>query len=474
MIVVFAAALAAEAGPDDAGRTGPKDARASQTRPDGRRPGREPGNGRGAGGRRPEGSDGAGRGGGYNRHRTVRLTEKQEAELLEHLAKHQPRIFKRLAELRGKDERNYRFSLGWAWRFYSHLKELPEQLRSKVLAKEEARRRIYHLLTDIHEAKTDAEKKRLVGELRAPVTVMFGAEQAEREHRLTQLAEEIERVRAELKARLARRDEIIAERIELLLKGPPAEPSRGPGPPATRTDRGDGAAGATSGKTSPTAQGPGHGPDGRGPSRGPGPPGGPGRPDGPDGPGAYGRGGPYRHRFARLTKEEEAELLKHLAQHQPEISKHLDGLREKDERTYRYWLSRAWGSYQRLKSLPEDIRRSVYAKEKAGREIHRLLGAIRQAKSRAEKKRLVAQLRQPVTAQFDAEQVERAYRLTLLAKEIERVRGELKARTARRDQIIDERIERLVEMSAHMGRHGPKPSPEKPRPPSAPPAKGPE
>ena len=211
--------------------------------------------------------------------------------------------------------------------------------------------------------------------------------------------------------------------------------------------------------------GPGRGPGGRGSGRGPGTAPGSRRSDGP---GGYGRGG-FRHRFTRLTKEQETELLEHLEKHQPEVFKHLTGLREKDERSYRYYLSRAWGAYRRLKDLPEELRKKILAKDGARRKIFHLLRAIREAKTESEKKRLTAELRVPVTVVFEVEQAEAQYRLTQLAKEIERVREEIKARLAQRDKIIADRIERLVEMSARFGLRGSKPPPGKGRKPPEPP-----
>ena len=198
-------------------------------------------------------------------------------------------------------------------------------------------------------------------------------------------------------------------------------------------------------------------PPGRGPGKGPGagfkPGHGPRRPDGPNGPGKG-----FRHRFGRLTKEQETELLAHLKKHQPEIAKRLPELRKKDERMYRHMLGRLWGAYQRLKHLPEPLRKRIYAKEAARRNIYRLLTAVRKADA-DDRENLIRELRKAVTVQFEAEQAEREYRLTQLAKEIERVRAELKARLAQREKIIAERLEKLLEMSEHIGRHKPGPKP---------------
>ena len=207
-----------------------------------------------------------------------------------------------------------------------------------------------------------------------------------------------------------------------------------------RGDRGD--------RTRPA---PGTGQDDKGPPRGPGPGRGPGSANG------HGRGGGgYRFRGTRLTEKQEAELLEHLKKHQPDIYKRLAELRQKDDRTYRQWLSRLWPPYERLMKLPEALRKHIYAKEAARRNMYRLLRAIRDA-GPEDKSRLIEELHKTVTVQFEAEQAEREYRLTQLAKEIERVRAEVKARQAKREKIISDRVERLMEMSSQVGRGWSKP-----------------
>jgi len=223
-------------------------------------------------------------------------------------------------------------------------------------------------------------------------------------------------------------------------------------------------------------RGPGKGSGGRGPGAGMGrgPGGGVGRGKGPGSrPGGgegYGRGGMHRgHRPTPLTKDQEAELLKHLAQYQPELSKRMEDLRKRDERMYRHALSRMWGYYRKLQDLPEPLRKRIYAKEAARRKMYRLLNAFKDVATSEEKTKLTAELREAVTVQFEAEQAEREYRLTQLAKQIESIRAELKDRQAQRDQIITKRVESLVKMSARLGPQGPGPHGERDRKPPKPP-----
>ena len=206
----------------------------------------------------------------------------------------------------------------------------------------------------------------------------------------------------------------------------------------------------------PGGRGPGGGPMGRG--KGPG-----SRPASDEG---YGRGGMHRgHRPTVLTKEQEAELLKHIQQHQPELNKRIEDLRKRDERMYRHMLSRMWGYYRKLRDLPESLRKRIYAKEAARRTIYRVLTALKKVASSADKAKLMGELRQAVTVQFEAEQAEREYRLTLLAKQIDSIRAELKDRQAQRDEIIATRVESLLKIPMQSDPHGGPPRDGKDRPP---------
>jgi len=197
--------------------------------------------------------------------------------------------------------------------------------------------------------------------------------------------------------------------------------------------------------------------------------------------GGFGRGGMHRggYRPKPLTKDEEAELLKHLKKHQPDMLKRLEDLRTRDKDGYGRMLSRLWGWYQYLMKLPGDIRIEVLKQDRARHEAYHLLNQIRDADSSEEKARLTKELREVVAVQFKAEQIVRTYRLTKLAKDIERILAEIKARTAKQTQeIVDSRVESMLKSSGRPpsrrdrggergpGPNGPKPPPGKGRRPA--------
>jgi len=177
-------------------------------------------------------------------------------------------------------------------------------------------------------------------------------------------------------------------------------------------------------------------------------PGASGRPYGGDGVGRGGgmhRGG---YRGKPLTKEQEAELLKHFKKNQPEMHKRLVDLSQRDASGYRRMLSWLWGPYQELIILPAPVRAAAIEKDTARHEAYHLLKAIRDTQNAKKKAELTEKLREAMARQFKAEQIVRTYRLTKLAKEIQRTLDEIKARTAKETQeIIDSRVESMLKSS---------------------------
>lgn len=188
------------------------------------------------------------------------------------------------------------------------------------------------------------------------------------------------------------------------------------------------------------------------------------------------RGG-YRRK--PLTKDEEAELLKHLEKEKPDLHKQLKDLCKRDEDGYRRMLLRYWGVYDYLRKLPKEIRIAVQTQEKARHEAYRLVKAIEQTKDAAYKARLKVKLREAVAAHFKAEQIVREYRLARLIKEIERTLAEIKGRSAKQtEEIINSRVEAWLKgfgrypprrdrgRGSGSGPGGPKPPPGKGRRPA--------
>ena len=87
--------------------------------------------------------------------------------------------------------------------------------------------------------------------------------------------------------------------------------------------------------------------------------------------------GPRAGRPARLTKEQEEELLAFLAKQRPEYHKHVLALREEDPRRYRRAMSWMWRSYKRVQDMPEAERKAYLKVQESRIKALRIVRAIR-------------------------------------------------------------------------------------------------
>ena len=159
---------------------------------------------------------------GGRRGRRGRLTKEQEAELLKVLKEKRPNHYQRILALRGRDEQRYRRVLFHIWhRWYVRWRGKPPAVQEAMITREEERRRQYKLRRAIHRADTPKDKEQLTGQLRQAIRKAFEARQVIEEHRLTELEKEIQRIRAELKDRAGRREQLVSERLEKMLANPP-------------------------------------------------------------------------------------------------------------------------------------------------------------------------------------------------------------------------------------------------------------
>ena len=153
-----------------------------------------------------------------------RLTEQQEQKLLKVLADKRPEYHKRLLELRESNPRRYRLAMAGMWRWYQRLQRMPREEREAYLKMQEARIKALRLARAIRGEKDDQKIAKLKEQLREAAAEQFQAEQVRFEARLVRLEEHVKRLRADLKDRKQRRDQIIAERIERLLRDKPSPP----------------------------------------------------------------------------------------------------------------------------------------------------------------------------------------------------------------------------------------------------------
>ena len=189
--------------------------------------GKSPANGRRkmardkAGGARPGRRGPRGMWGGGRRGGRRRLTKEQEAELLKFLKEKRPSRYQWLLRMRDNDEREYRRAMSRLWWWYLQLRDKPKAVQDAMGSVAEARLRQHELRWAIQRAGNSQDKQRLVAELRQAVRKAFEARQVVKEHRLTELEREIQRIRADLKDRARRKEQIVSERLEKLLANPP-------------------------------------------------------------------------------------------------------------------------------------------------------------------------------------------------------------------------------------------------------------
>ncbi len=160
-----------------------------------------------------------------------------------------------------------------------------------------------------------------------------------------------------------------------------------------------------------------------------------------------------RRRSRRLTQEQESELLAVLKEHRRQFHNRLIKLRQEDPRAYRRMLRGTWRWYQRWKRM------SVKAR-KASIELQKIRGHLweltREIREHGQNPQLLSELRKVVAAKFDLDQIIREDRLLQLAKEIERIRQDLKRRSAEREKIVEAQLQRWLQAATRPVRARPK------------------
>jgi len=185
-----------------------------------------------------------------------------------------------------------------------------------------------------------------------------------------------------------------------------------------------------------------------------------------------GQRSPRAGRPTRLTKEQEEKLLAFLAKQRPESHKRLLELREENPRRYKWAMFGMWRSYKRVQGMPEAERKAYLKVQESRIKALRIVRAIRGEKDQQKVAKLKEQLRQTAAERFEADQVLFEARLVRLEQRVKRLREDLKDRKQRRDEIIDERVKKMLEAkpdeARRRRRHRPPkdaapPSPESPK-----------
>ena len=200
-------------------------------------PGKAPGDVRTPRGGRSRGaatrpSSGGRRGGPGSRRFGKPLTKEQEQEVLDFLKKERPDFYKKAIEEREKDPKRYQRTIRSMWHFMSRVKNLPKDLRDAYHTSQRSFVEMWRLAKELKDTQDAARKKVLDEKLRSLAEEHFDASQIIREHRLTQLADEIKRLKADLQQRAKDRKAVVRETIERMMSS--AERFPGPGGPGPR------------------------------------------------------------------------------------------------------------------------------------------------------------------------------------------------------------------------------------------------
>lgn len=145
-----------------------------------------------------------------------------------------------------------------------------------------------------------------------------------------------------------------------------------------------------------------------------------------------------------LTEEQEAELLEAVRKHSPADHERIVKLKASKAGEYRHVLRRMWLWYQQWKGRPEEVRQAYWTLKETRAEASELVRRAKNAKTKGEREKLSARLRQVVAREFDAWQVIRKYQLAQFATRIEQLEAELKERADKRDKIIRNRTAALL------------------------------
>jgi ATP-dependent Lon protease len=168
------------------------------------------------------------------------LTEQQENDLLAVLKETQPENHRRLLELKKSSPDRFRWAMRAMWPWYQRYKSMPKEAQKAMLDEQDAKVEIWRIVEALPQAKDPAERAKLTSDLREAVSKQFGADQVLREYRLTELEQQIKRLREELQQRREQREQILKDRVEEWLRAstqpherrmsPPTRPA-GPHPP---------------------------------------------------------------------------------------------------------------------------------------------------------------------------------------------------------------------------------------------------
>lgn len=141
------------------------------------------------------------------------VTKEQEDEVLAYLKEKDQDTYESFVKSRQSDPYRYRMDVASMWHWLSRTKTMPDHVRDAHEAYRFTTLRMWRAARELAGATDATRKAALEAELQELGEKRFQAEQVIRDHRLTELAEQIKRLRAELDERAQNRKILIQEMI---------------------------------------------------------------------------------------------------------------------------------------------------------------------------------------------------------------------------------------------------------------------
>jgi len=146
-------------------------------------------------------------------------TPDQERQLLSFLKKSRQQFYNSLMAQKKENDRRYKKTLEFAWKWYQRYQALDKSVKSEVDREQKARLEISKVLGRMKHAKSDEEWNRLRKEIERRAAIQFDAQQKITKYKLDQMANQLRRLRKELSDRYGDRRKIVAQRVAEWLKG---------------------------------------------------------------------------------------------------------------------------------------------------------------------------------------------------------------------------------------------------------------
>ncbi|NBB96428.1 MAG: hypothetical protein GVY16_11915 [Planctomycetes bacterium] len=146
------------------------------------------------------------------------MTDEQVADVLEFVKAHWPEYHTRLRQVRRENPRRFRMMIRAAAHRMKQFTSLSEEEREARIRESKLKIEIYRLSKQYRSAETDERKQAIRAELKQTVGEAFDVEQTVREYSLQRLESQLRQLRRDLGKRAERRDEIISERVEDIIR----------------------------------------------------------------------------------------------------------------------------------------------------------------------------------------------------------------------------------------------------------------